>query len=89
MLIVKKEMEYWQLLQLETSSLRSQDELIFPKSPKVQTDGRHLPATLYRGINDKRIKINGKAEIANRLSGLIDDVFEVGVEKDNKRDILT
>ena len=89
MLIVKKEMESWQLLQLEPSSLRSPDDLVFSESPKVQTDGRHLPATLYRLINDKRIKIDCKAEIANRLSELIDDVFEVDVEKDNKRDILT
>ena len=88
-LIAKKEMESWRLLQLEPKSLRSSDESVFSEIPIIQTDGRHLPATLYRLINDKRIKIDCRAQIANRLSELIDDIFEVEVEKDNKRDILT
>ncbi|MCW5908791.1 MAG: AAA family ATPase [Chitinophagales bacterium] len=88
-LVTKKEMESWQLLQLEPSSLRSPDDLIFTETPKITTDGKHLPATLYRLISDKRIQGDVKTSVANRLNRLIDDVFRIEIEKDDKRDLLT
>lgn len=88
-LIAKKEMESWQLLQLEPSSLRSPDDLVFTQLPKISTDGKHLPATLYRLIGDKRIPADVRTSVANKLASLIDDVFHIEVEKDDKRDVLT
>jgi predicted ATPase len=88
-LITKKEMESWQLLQLEPSSLRSPDDLIFTELPKISTDGKHLPATLFRLIADKKIPGDVRTTLANRLNSLIDDVFKIDVEKDDKRDVLT
>ena len=88
-LITKKEMESWQLLKLEPSSLRSPDDLIFTELPKISTDGKHLPATLFRLIADKKIPGDVRTTLANRLNSLIDDVFKIDVEKDDKRDVLT
>ena len=45
-LMARREMESWQLVQLEPSALRQPDEFVSPT--RLGTDGRHLPATLYR-----------------------------------------
>lgn len=87
-LIVKKEMESWKLLQLEPSSLRSPDDLVFTEQPKISTDGKHLPGTLSRLMVDKRIP-NIQTKLANRLNSLIDDIFNIEVDKDERRDVLT
>ena len=45
-LVARREMESWQMLQLEPSALRRPDE--FGASTRLEADGRHLAATLYR-----------------------------------------
>jgi predicted ATPase len=86
MLVAKKEMESWQLLQLEPSALRSPDEIVFSQTPKIQTDGKHLPATIFRlATTDRTVKY----QLANRLKSLIDDVFEIEIDRDEKKDLLT
>ena len=45
-LAARREMESWQMLQLEPSALRRPDE--FGASTRLEADGRHLAATLYR-----------------------------------------
>ena len=45
-LMARREMESWQLVQLEPSALRQPDEFVSPT--RLGTDGRHLAATLYR-----------------------------------------
>jgi predicted ATPase len=89
MQITQNEITSWKLMQFEPSSLRSADDLLFIEKPKVTSSGEHLPATLYRLLNDKSINYNVKSNIENRLSELIDDVFEISVDRDEKRDILT
>ncbi len=95
-LMARREMQSWQLLQLEPSSLRQPDE--FTASTKLETDGSHLAATLYHLARLSRQK-NGQLddelddqiyyEIANRLANLIDDVDKVWVDRDNRRELLT
>ena len=96
--MAKREMQSWRLLQLEPSALRDPDGFTAPT--KLGMDGSHLAATLYslarRGGRKKgaafvapggEYKIFG--QVANRLSGLIDDVYDVWVDRDVKREILT
>lgn len=97
-LVARREMQSWRLLQLEPSALRQPDE--FTASAHLGVDGSHLPATLYRlaRIQNSQ-KTNGKADeeaagqiysqVANRLAELIDDVRELWVERDERRELLT
>jgi len=102
-LLARREMQSWRLLQLEPSSLREPDSFAAPT--KLGMDGSHLAATLYRlarggggretnaGTGSKPENRGGSsqiyAQLANRLSDLIDDVHAVGVDRDEKREILT
>ena len=45
-LTARREMEAWQLVQLEPGAMRQPDEFVSPTH--MGTDGRHLAATLYR-----------------------------------------
>jgi predicted ATPase len=94
-LCARREMESFQLLQLEPSALREPDDINAPYH--LDSDGRHLPATLYHLANAPN---NGErissadperlyCQVANRLSELIDDVAAVRVDRDEKREILT
>jgi predicted ATPase len=89
MLLAKKELESWRILQLEPSALRSTDDINLTEENEVSANGDHLPITLYRLLNDKSIQADIKAQIGNRLSQLIDDVFIVDVDRDEKRGLLT
>ena len=94
-LCARREMESWQLLQLEPSALREPDDINAPYH--LDSNGRRLPATLYHLAN---LSNNGASisppdpdrlycQVANRLSELIDDVGAVRVDRDEKREILT
>lgn len=108
-LMARREMESWQLVQLEPSALRQPDEFVSPT--RLGTDGRHLAATLYRlarkaGRQEstdgddaaeeaaRYLAADGGSErvygqIASRLAELIDDVRQIHVDLDEKREILT
>ncbi len=95
-LLVRREMQSWRLLQLEPSALRQPDDLATTR--KLGPDGSHLPATLYRlagnGQNSNNsADIDGAdqvyAELAGHLSELLNDVREVRVDRDEKRELLT
>lgn len=91
-LLARREMQSWRLLQLEPSSLRQPDE--FSNPSKLSTDGSHLAATLYRLSSFKKNieeKVNEQvyAQVANRLAELLDDIDEVWVDKDDRRQLLT
>ena len=95
--VARREMESWRMLQLEPSALRRPDEFASPT--QLGADGSHLAATLYRlargagGNGDGSARetrtVQTYARIANRLSGLIDDVREVRIDRDEKRELLT
>lgn len=97
-LLARKEMQSWQLLQLEPSALRKPDEFSAPT--KLRSNGSHLSAALYRLACQEtpgkaRRKTQGNqapmvyAQIANRLAELIDDVHELYVDRDERRELLT
>lgn len=90
--VARSEIGSWRLLQFEPSALRRSDELRDPAD--VAPDGAHLPATLHRLVGNGRSKQSDDGDavrqrIANRLSELVEDIREVRVEKDDKRELLT
>lgn len=100
MLAARREMQSWRLLQLEPSALRKPDEFTAPA--RLAADGRHLPATLFRlAYGRSPLSANGTlsdgkdgadrvyAQVANRLSELIDDLRAVRVDRDMQRELLT
>ena len=60
---------------------------------ELDSDGAHLPATLFHlanatdepGADSEAVY----AEVANRLSQLIDDVRSIHVDRDERRQLLT
>jgi predicted ATPase len=94
--LVRQEMRSWRLLQLEPSALRQPDE--FTAQTHLASDGAHLPATLYR-LATKSPSLNGHSkeeitgqiygQLRNRLTNLIDDVRDISVDRDDKRELLT
>lgn len=96
-LLARREMQSWRLLQLEPSSLRQANEFSTPT--KLGMDGSYLAATLYRlaSLNNpfKAYTSDEQAmgmiygQVANRLAELIDDVYKVWVDRDDRRDLLT
>jgi predicted ATPase len=92
-LLARREMQSWQLLQLEPSSLRKPDE--FTNSSRLGMDGSHLPATLNRlaahaGRGDsEEAGVDVYNRVANRLADLIEDVRDIRVDRDEKRELYT
>ncbi len=95
-LLAKREMQSWRRLQLEPSCLRMPDAFSAPT--RITSDGSHLAANLYELARSPQLfpgwGEDGHAEriyteIANRLSDLIEDVNEVSVDRDEKRELYT
>jgi predicted ATPase len=97
-LMAKREMQSWRLLQLEPAALRKPDEISAPT--KLGANGSHLAATLYHlpktqpyteqeGVGGDETAVAVYAQVANRLADLIDDVKEISVDYDEKRELLT
>jgi predicted ATPase len=97
-LLARREMQSWRLLQLEPSALRKSDEFTAP--PRLGADGSHLAANLYHlahfnesrhsddvHFDDVDTKVYG--QIANRLAELINDVRDVWIDRDERRELLT
>lgn len=97
--VARKEMQSWRLMQLEPSALRRADD--FGAQPRIAPSGDHLPSALYhlarasenggaRHSNAANYRQSAVyAKVANRLAELIDDVREVWVDPDEKRETLT
>jgi predicted ATPase len=86
-LCAKREMESWRLLQLEPSALREPDEFTAPSH--LATNGRHLPATLYRLCQVDGDADRICAQLSNRLSELIGNVRDIRIDRDEKRELFT
>lgn len=90
-LMAKREMQSWRLLQLEPSAMRKPDEITTPT--KMGSDGSHLAATLYHLAKLETDHNAGAArvyaQVSNRLSELIDDVRDIAIDYDEKRETLT
>ena len=95
--VARREMEAWRMLQLEPSALRRPDEFSAPS--RLGTDGSHLPATVYRLARNSESEGEDLstdenmrrtcARIAIRLGELIDDVRDITIDRDEKRELLT
>ena len=95
--VARREMEAWRMLQLEPSALRKPDE--FSSPTRLGTDGSHLAATVYRMARNAGSEGGGGSkdentprtfsQIAIRLRELIDDVRDVKIDRDEKRELLT
>jgi predicted ATPase len=88
-LLAKQEMQSWRLLQLEPGALRRSDRFMDP--PRLDADGSHLPATLYRLARQDGAdhELEHYSQIGNRLAQLNEDVRRVRVDRDDKREFLT
>ena len=87
-LLARREMQSWQLLQLEPSALRKPDEFRAPT--KLGSNGSYIAATINRlASQEANQKSTVYAQIANRLSELVDDVSSLYVDPDEKRQLLT
>ena len=86
--LVRQEMRNWMLLQFEPSALRQPNSFFEVKNAEITANGANLPATLYRLQNEKKEK-DILQSITNKLKGLVSDVHEIYVDKDEKRDLLT
>ena len=95
--VARREMEAWRMLQLEPSALRRPDEFSAPM--RLGTEGSHLAATVYRmarnagsegdGASTEENTSRTYSQIAMRLSELIDDVRDIKIDRDEKRELLT
>ena len=93
--LAQQEMRSWRLLQLEPSAMRKPDDFAAPT--RLGPDGAHLAATLFslgRSASQATdVGIAGEvavyARVANRLAELIDDVRDISIDRDEKRELLT
>ena len=98
--LARREMQSWRRLQLEPAALREPDTFATP--PRLGSDGSHLAATLFHlahGGAVPSVRLSEHApepdpstiytRVANRLTDLIDDVREVGVDVDPQRELWT
>lgn len=90
-LLTRREMQSWQLLQLEPSALREPDDFNAP--PSLGPNGSHLPVTLYSlahsNKNNDESSPSPNDQVASSLGKLIDDVYGVRVDSDPKRELYT
>ena len=90
-LMAKREMQSWRQLRLEPSALRRPDRFSEAMSSQTVTlapDGGHLPATLYRLYQSER-GAEVRSRIKNRLIKLLDDVVNIEVDEDHRRQQLS
>lgn len=86
--LARKEMRNWIMLQFEPSALRQPNSIYEVKNAGINASGLNLPATLYRLQNEKKDK-DIYQSLTNRLKGLVNEVKEIDIDKDEKRDLLT
>lgn len=97
-LLAKREMQSWRLLQLEPTALRGADDYNAPT--RIAANGAHLPATLARlahlsrkrreeGPHVSEASSDVEIRVANRLGRLVEGIRSVRVEADDKRELFT
>lgn len=86
--LARHEMRNWMMLQFEPSALREPNSTFEVKNAEITANGTNLPATLYRLHNEKK-ETDVYQQLTNRLKMLVDNIQEISVDKDEKRDLLT
>lgn len=89
--LVKQEMESWQFISLEPTSMRESSEFISPKH--LSSKGGNIPSSLYHlASQTKNTNFENNEtylQVANSLSELVNSVKRVWVEKDEIRQLLS
>ncbi len=100
-LVARREMQSWQLLQLEPTQLRKEDEFSDLTPTRLSSTGAHLPATLYALARQHTLQTDDGnpnqhpspeqiyGQVARRLAELLDDVDTLNIERDERRELLT
>lgn len=86
--LARQEMRNWTMLQFEPSALRQSNTTSEVKNAEMKSNGLNLPATLYR-LNIEKKEVDVYQQLTNKLRELVEDVTEIRVDKDEKRDLLT
>ena len=86
--LARQEMRNWMMLQFEPSALRQPNSTYEVKNAEIKSNGLNLPATLYRLHSEKQDKDVYQA-LTNKLKELVEDITDINVDKDEKRDLLT
>lgn len=86
--LARQEMRNWIMLQFEPSALRQPNSIYEVKNAEITAKGSNLPATLYRLHSEKKAE-DVYQKLTNKLKGLVTDVDEIKIYKDEKRDLLT
>jgi predicted ATPase len=86
--LVRQEMRNWVMLQFEPSALRQPNSTYEIKNAEITANGSNMPATLYR-LQMERREEDVYQRITNKLKTLVNDVDEISVNNDEKRDLLT
>jgi predicted ATPase len=88
-LLARRELQSWQLLQLEPSVLRQSSTFMSPVT--LSSTGENLAATLYNLAHYRYNKdeVDVYAQIANQLAELIEDIRTIDVIRDERRELFT
>ncbi|WP_428261541.1 AAA family ATPase [Haliangium sp.] len=87
--VARNEMRAWKLLQFEPSALRQSDPMR-PAERSIAADGAHMASTLFH-LSRRSPDANGQVQqsVANRVAELVEDIADVWVDEDDKRELLT
>ncbi len=86
--LARQEMRNWKMLQFEPSAMRQPNSTYEAKNAEITSNGSNLPATLYRLHNEKKDS-DIYQTLTNKLKELVNEVADINVDKDDKRDLLT
>jgi len=93
--LARQEMRSWRVFNLDPAVMREPDD--FTASTEIGSDGAHVAAALYSVAHAPSPDVRDPLEtesavyagVANRLYHLVDDVRDIAVERDDKREELS
>lgn len=86
--LARQEMRNWIMLQFEPSALRQPNTIYEVKNAEITAHGNNVPATLYRLHLEKKDE-DVYQKLTNTLKSLVNNIDDIYVDKDEKRDLLT
>jgi len=86
-LAANREMASWKTLMLEPSAMRTPSAYRDPRH--IDSRGAHVPNAVFRLIKGEAREGVVRAEIANRLSKLVEDVSDVRIDEDDRSETRT
>lgn len=89
-LAAKREMQSWQVLDLNPTAMRQPDR--YNQPPGIASDGAHIPATLHHWISSAQAQGLDPESVLHRLSESISDVAtlsRIGVSRNDALGVLS